>query len=204
LHRRTALYAPTWSPASSLNIAGEQIIASLVDAGFNVIVKPHDLSFDKDPKYSGGVDWRARLHALERAGRVILTDDPDASPLLAASDVLVTDHSSIGFEFCLLDRPIVIVHAPDLPRLARINPERIALLRSAADVVIDPADTGACARQALADPRRHQIERAAIARTLFYEPGTATGRAVSVVYDLLELSPYHVLRTTVPVGASLS
>jgi GT2 family glycosyltransferase len=204
LHRRTALYAPTWSPASSLNVAGDEIIASLIEAGFNVIIKPHDLSFDKDPKYSGGIDWRVRLHALERAGRVILSDDPDASPLMAASDVLVTDHSSIGFEFCLLDRPIVVVHAPDLARVARINPERIALLRSAADVVVDPQETGASARQALAGPSRHQVERAAISRTLFYEPGTATGRAVSVAYDLLELSPYHVLRTTVPLKASLS
>jgi GT2 family glycosyltransferase len=204
LHRRTALYAPTWSPASSLNVAGDEIVASLVDAGFNVIVKPHDLSFDKDPKYSGGIDWRARLQALERAGRIILSDDPDASPLMAASDLLVTDHSSIGFEFCLLDRPIVVVHAPDLARVARINPERIALLRSAADVVVDPRQTGDCARHALSWPQRHQAERAAISRMLFHEPGTATGRAVSVAYDLLELSPYHVLRTTVPLGASLS
>jgi glycosyltransferase involved in cell wall biosynthesis len=204
LDRRTALYAPTWSPASSLNIAGDAIIGSLVNAGFNVIIKPHDLSFDKDPKYSGGIDWRGRLRGLERAGQVILADDPDASPLMAASDVLVTDHSSIGFEFCLLDRPIVVVHAPDLARVARINPERIALLRSAADVVTDSHDAGGCARRALDQPRRHQAERAAITRTLFHEPGTATGRAVGVAYDLLELSPYQVLRTAVPLGASLS
>src|SRR5690348_13053422 len=33
--RMTALYAPGWSPAGSLHMAGEHIVASLRDAGFN-------------------------------------------------------------------------------------------------------------------------------------------------------------------------
>lgn len=206
MHRRTALYAPTWSPASSLNMAGETIIRSLADAGFNVIVKPHDLSFDPDPKYSGGIDWRARLRAVERAGRIIVAHDADASPLMAASDVLITDHSSIGFEFCLLDRPVVVVDAPDLPRVARINPERIALLRSAAEVIADPASVGVAALEAVEYPERHRDERAAIVRQLFFDPGTATPRALAAVYDLLDLSPRQVATSVRqrPVGASLT
>ena len=59
--RPTALYAPTWSPASSLHVAGEAIVAALADDGWNVIVKLHPLSLDREvPKYSGGIDWRAR------------------------------------------------------------------------------------------------------------------------------------------------
>src|SRR4029450_5691579 len=42
MHRPAAIYAPTWSPASSLHIAGEEIVRSLVAAGFNVIIKTHD------------------------------------------------------------------------------------------------------------------------------------------------------------------
>ncbi len=187
--RRTALYAPTWSPASSLNTAGDTIIGSLVDAGFNVIVKPHDLSFDLAPKYSGGIDWHTRLHTLERAGRIVVAHDADSSPLMAASDVLITDHSSIGFEFCLLDRPIVVVDAPDLARVARINPERIDLLRSAAVVVADPGQTGAAALAELDEPARRHQQRAAISRLLFHEPGSATARLVATVYDLLDLEP---------------
>jgi hypothetical protein len=207
--RPTALYAPTWSPASSLNFAGEAIVASLVDAGMNVVVKPHDLSFDPDPKYSGGVDWRARLRAIERPGRVVIVSEPDSTPLLPAADVLITDHSSIGFEFCLLDRPIVIVDAPDLPRVARINPERIALLRSAAHVVADATTVGAVATDELAHPDRKAAARAAIARSMFHEPGQATERALMVVYELLELPPPPELVAAIgthgqPVGAALS
>src|SRR5207237_2636457 len=65
-HRRTAIYAPTWSPASSLHLAGEQIVASLVGAGLNVVVKLHDRSLDTtNEKFSGGIDWRARFARIE-------------------------------------------------------------------------------------------------------------------------------------------
>ena len=189
--RRTVLYAPTWSSASSLNMAGETIVGSLEAAGFNVIVKPHDLSLRLGDKYSGGIDWRARLRAIERPGRIVVAQHADSSPLMAVSDALVTDHSSIGFEFCLLDRPIVVIDAPDLPRVARINPERIALLRSAARVVRDPSAIGAAVVDELAHPAERAAARAAICRASFFEPGTATGRAVAIAYDLLLLEPRH-------------
>jgi CDP-glycerol glycerophosphotransferase len=192
MHRRTAIYAPTWSPASSLNVAGDEIVASLVGAGWNVIIKPHDLSFDPDPKYSGGIDWRKRLRQVETPGRVAMTDEADASPLLAASDLMVTDHSSIGFEFLLLNRPVVVFDAPDLARVARINPERIAALRSAARVVSDPRSVGTVANEEMAHPDRLTAAREAVARPLFHEPGTATERALTVVYELLELPAYHL------------
>jgi CDP-glycerol glycerophosphotransferase len=185
--RPTALYAPTWSPASSLHLAGEAIVASLAGAGWNVIIKPHAWSFDPDAKYSGGIDWRGRLSRIEQPGRVVLRDDADASALLAAADLMVTDHSSIGFEFCLLDRPLIVFDAPDLAEVARINPERIAALRSAARVVSDPTELGRVALEELAHRGRRSAARAAVARTLFHDPGRATERALTLVYELLEL-----------------
>jgi hypothetical protein len=208
MHRPTAIYAPTWSPASSLHVAGEAIVASLVDTGWNVIIKPHARSFDPDPQYSGGVDWRQRLRNIEIPGRVVFADAADASPLLAASDLMVTDHSSVGFEFCLLDRPLIVFDAPDLHRVARINPERVTALRSAARVVTDAAEVGRAANQELTTPRRLAGERAAAARPLFYEPGTATDRALLVAYELLDLDPMRVREVAVPhsraLGASTS
>ncbi len=195
MHRPTAIYAPTWSPASSLNLAGEAIVADLVAHGWNVIVKPHDLSFDPDPKYSGGIDWRTRLHAVESPGRVVLRDDANLSPLLAASDVLVTDHSTAAFEFFLLDRPVIVFDAPDLARVARINPDRIALLRSAARVVHRAEEVAAAAAAEMANPGRLSALRTSIAARLFFEPGTATGRALARIYALLELpAAYGVLQ----------
>jgi len=188
MHRRTAIYAPTWSPASSLNLAGEAIVESLVEAGFNVIVKLHDRSLDpSEPRFSGGVDWRERFARIHSPGRIAFAEWADSSPLLAASDVMVTDHSSIGFEFCLLDRPLVIFDAPDLARVARINAEKIVLLRSAARVIQTAAEAGPAAQQELQHPELLADRRRAIARDMFFEPGTATDRALAMVYELLEL-----------------
>jgi len=193
MHRRTALYAPTWSPASSLHIAGEAIVENLVASGFNVIVKLHDRSLDRsDPKFCAGIDWRARFARLHQPGRVAFVETADASPLLAASDTMVTDHSSIGFEFCLLDRPLIVFDAPDLPRVARINPEKIAQLRSAARVVFTADEVGPAAVDELAHPDRLADARRRIVGDLFYEPGTATDSALRVVYELLDLPLPHI------------
>ena len=188
MHRRTAIYAPTWSPASSLNIAGEAIVADLVAAEFNVIVKLHDRSLDPtEVRFSGGVDWRARFAAMHAPGRIAFVEAADSSPLLAASDVMVTDHSSIGFEFLLLDRPLVVFDAPDLARVARINPDKMALLRSAARVVSHAVGIGETALDEIDHPDRRADTRRRVAAAMFYGPGTATDRALAMVYDLLDL-----------------
>jgi hypothetical protein len=192
MHRCTAIYAPTWSPASSLHVAGEAIVESLLASGFNVIVKLHDRSLDSsEPKFSGGIDWRERFARIHVPGRIAFVEWADSSPLLAASDVMVTDHSSIGFEFCLLDRPLVVFDAPDLARVARINPEKIALLRSAARVVRTAAETGRAALEEMEHPEHLADARRAVARDMFYEPGTATERALAMVYELLDLPAPH-------------
>ena len=186
--RPTALYAPTWSPASSLTIAGEAIVHGLVASGLNVIVKLHDRSLEvAAPKYSGGVDWRARFAAMRYPGRMAFVQSADSSPLLAASDVMISDHSSIGFEFYLLDRPLVVFDAPALIEVARINPQKVALLRSAARVVRTAEEVGDAALDELAHRDRRSKARQAIARQMFHEPGTATARAINMIYELLEL-----------------
>ena len=185
---RTALYAPTYSEASSLHLAGEAIVTSLVAAGFNVLVKLHDRSLDPDPRYNAGIDWRARFAAVERAhakGRVCFTETADASPLLAVADVLVTDHSSIGFEYLVLDRPLIVYDAPDLARAARINEEKIVLLRSAATVGSTAAEVARLASAAVRLPHAQSNARRRVARELFHDPGRATARAVTMIRQLL-------------------
>ena len=196
---QTALYAPTYSEASSLHLAGEAIVTALVDAGLNVIVKLHDRSLDADPRYHGGIDWRARFAALEQQlepGRVRFVETSDASPLLSAADCMVTDHSSIGFEYLVLDRPLLVFDAPDLPRAARINTEKIVLLRSAATVVATPAELAAGAVYALAHPAHLSAARRHVARGLFFDPGHATQRAVRLIRGLL-----HPAASDAPVAS---
>lgn len=187
--RPTALYAPTYSPASSLHLAGEEIVRTLADAGFNVIIKLHDRSLDTDPRYNAGIDWRGRMRSLERPGQVTFVEGADASPYLAAADIMVTDHSSVGFEYLVLDRPLLVFDAPDLAAAARINPEKIELLRSAATVVADTRALKEAARAEIANPGRLSRVRRRIAGSMFHDAGRATERAIALIREVLDRRP---------------
>ena len=203
--RPTVLYAPTYSPASSLHLAGEALIGALADAGLNVIIKLHDRSLDADPRYTGGVDWRTRMRALEREGRIRHVEGADASPLMAASDAMVTDHSSVGFEYLVLDRPLVVFDAPGLQAAARINPEKIALLRSSATVVHEVDELAGAIRAELESPGRLSQHRHRVADAMFHDPGKATARAVALARELLDgRSPAVPVATTHPAPGGAS
>jgi CDP-Glycerol:Poly(glycerophosphate) glycerophosphotransferase len=187
--RRTVLYAPTWSPYSSLNAMGEALIEQLCAAGFAVIVKLHDRSRDLEYIHSGGFNWAERLQPLLRACGGVLAEASDASPYLAAADALVTDHSSVGFEYLLLDRPLVRVEMPQLIAATNINPDYVTLMAEAATSTRTAVETVRAVEHAFGDPASKSASRRAVASKLFYKPGTATARAVHELYHAIELAP---------------
>jgi hypothetical protein len=185
--RPTVLYAPTWSPASSLNTMGDEIVQVLSRLDVNLIIKLHDRSCDATARGSGGISWRHRFAQLNSTGRIHVAELADASQYMFVSDTLVTDHSSVGFEFMLLDRPVVVVDCPALIEHARVNPQKAALMRSAARVATDSNELGRVVLSSLLNPSDYREQRRAVAAGLFYRPGTATLRAVQVFYDMVGL-----------------
>ena len=201
--RPVVTYAPTWSPDSSLNTMGERVIDGLAAAGFQVIVKLHDRSYDLQPRASGGVDWAQRLARYEEHRDVRVVRSFDGMPLLAISDALVTDHSSIGFEFMLLDRPLIVIDSPRLIERAQISIDKVRRLQEAADVVRSPSEVPDAVAASLAQPERHGAARRSTAAALFYRPGTATDRAVALIYELLNLPTPLRLQSPDPDSAVL-
>jgi hypothetical protein len=205
-HRRqTVMYAPTWSPHSSLNTMGESVIQALLRLDANVIIKLHDRSYGSAVRGSGGIDWRAYLDGIGHAGRVHVAQHADACPYLCAADALVTDHSSVGFEFLLLDRPIVVLDSPELALKAHISRHKLALMRRVADVARNASELTRHLATALQNPRRFGLERRAVADELFHRPGTATVRAALATYQLLAITPPSELAARVassPVAAA--
>lgn len=187
--RATMLYAPTWSPASSLNRLGVDLIRGLVATGANVIVKLHDRSRDPRPRYSGGFDWPAVLAPVVAGTRAVLAPGHDVSPYLVAADLMITDHSSAGFEYLLRDRPIVRIHCPDLIRDANIHPDYVELLASVSESVDDVAQAVGAVERGLAAPDARSGNRRAVAADLFYRPGGATARSIRQLYDAIDLDP---------------
>jgi CDP-glycerol glycerophosphotransferase (TagB/SpsB family) len=192
----TVLYAPTWSPASSLNRLGVELIKALTPLPINLIVKLHDRSRDLRPQYSGGVDWVGRLAPLLNRPAARLALNANITPCLAAADVMITDHSSAGFEYLLRDRPLIRINVPELIQQANIHPDYVQLLAQASTSVTTVAETAAAVDDALAEPNALSFARRQVATDLFYRPGTATARCALELYDVLELAPPAAIVTT--------
>lgn len=103
------LYAPTrrdyrrGGHVDRLDVAG---FAAGLGAGHTLVVRLH-------PTLANGPARGAGLAELARRGIVVdATDEPHVEKVLLAADVLVTDYSSLMFDYANLDRPIV-VHADD-------------------------------------------------------------------------------------------
>ena len=185
--RKTVLYAPTWSRYSSVATMGENIVKRLGAAGYAVIVKLHDRSRQADDYHSGGVDWGARLEPLLKANGGVLAAGSNSSTYLAAADVLITDHSSVGFEYLLLDRPLIRIHVPELLKGTDIEPVYVQLMAEAATSVVNIDELSAAVDESFASPAAKSASRQYVAGEMFYKPGTATDRAVAEMYNVIEL-----------------
>ncbi|WP_024936376.1 bifunctional glycosyltransferase/CDP-glycerol:glycerophosphate glycerophosphotransferase [Actinomadura welshii] len=103
--RRAVLYAPTFAtgprgrPVRLLDPPVDpDAFARELGERYVLLVRPHYLC-------------RANVPPGARSVMRDVGDVPDVTPLLLIADALITDHSSIMFDFALLDRPIVL-HLP--------------------------------------------------------------------------------------------
>lgn len=101
---RVALYAPTWRDDAlhAPDPLDAVLLADRLGPAWTVLVRGHARTLDR----------RAEV----RGDRVIdVSGHPDVSDLLAVTDVLVTDYSSVMFDFSATGRPMVF-HVADEER----------------------------------------------------------------------------------------
>jgi len=183
---RTVLYAPTGDPGNSLFRHGEEILSALSKLEVNLIVKPHDHA-DPDPECK--IRWSERLLGM-RGERFAAHLGSDIVPLMFASDLLLTDASSVAFEFTLLDRPIIHFEVPEIMNgryshmfdLSTWGMKGGHLVKAASELL-------ELVPRLLEDPSEKREIRRAIARDLFHQPGRATDNAAAAIYDLVGLAP---------------
>lgn len=104
-HPFTVLVSPSWGKGSLLNVFGEKLLDPLIAAGWRVIVRPHPQSKKSEAKmlkrleerYKDAVEWDYSPENLET---------------LSKSDVMLSDFSSVIFDFVFLfDRPVIYADA---------------------------------------------------------------------------------------------
>lgn len=115
----TILFAPTYNPEISAAVHfGDRLVPLIrkVHPESRIIIKPHPAILDYDHPYvarhrtlfRGLVEgWRA---AARRDGRVEFIDDSSRpiSAFFDDADLLISDGSSLMFEYMVLDRPILL------------------------------------------------------------------------------------------------
>jgi len=123
--RKTVLYAPTWTTGlSSAPMLGERVV-ELIRGGrkdISIVIKPHPVTYLHHPEWLNV--WRS---LSETEPHVYLVDNPAANviPYLQRADMLVSDASSVIFEYLALDRPIVLLTNPDRREVGHYDPNGI-------------------------------------------------------------------------------
>ncbi|MCZ4695112.1 CDP-glycerol--glycerophosphate glycerophosphotransferase [Ancylomarina euxinus] len=94
------LYAPTFSPSlTSAEVLSDEIIALSKNKDYLIMVKFHDLMNEK---------VKALYHEIARSiENIVILDDPNISKYLILSDLMISDTSSVVYEFLLLDKPVI-------------------------------------------------------------------------------------------------
>lgn len=103
--RRRVVIGPSWGPDSILNRCGADLIEVLLGAGFEVIMRPHGMTYRKDPRLIKDLLKRFGSHDH-------FVHDPDMGFLetLYESDVLISDWSGLAYEYAFAtERPVLFV-----------------------------------------------------------------------------------------------
>jgi len=128
--KKVILYAPTFSPKFKSSDKLFPLLPAVIRDDETWIVKFHDLMDREDKR---------RFKQLE-SDNIRVWEHSDNIPLLHAADVLISDTSSIVYEFMLLDKPVITIDAG--VRLEKgINIGNIDQLRNAVDrSIADPKE----------------------------------------------------------------
>jgi len=182
--RPVVLYAPTGLKNNSLETGrGEEAIKRLRLTGrVDLLIKLHDHPKDRT------TDWPARIGSYVDA-HTKLVRDPDIVPYLFVADLLLTDASSVSSEYCLLDRPMVFIDVPELIESVQKKGHAVDLEtwgRRGGVTANWPDEIVDGVRWSLDNPSHGSPIRQAMAKDLFYNPGSAAKAAVRWILSWLE------------------
>lgn len=205
---KTVLYAPSWDEGLSLRTNGNEVIENILSVeNINVIVKLHPISYStgEGPNYqfyTGGINWVEELSGFESRENFRHVPVNDIDPVLSASDVMVTDLSSVALEFIILDKPVIYIDCPDFfeKTLKKTysnfgdttadfvrNDPRANAGRHTGVVVNNVKELPEAIEKCLKNPYELSVKRKDFAKQLSYNPGNAANTAAEKIINLLGL-----------------
>lgn len=173
--KKTILIAPSWQKDNILDSCIEGLLEGLKGEGYRIIVRPH-------PQYvrhfEGKMDALAKQYAVDG---IEVQKDFSSNKTVYMADVLVTDWSSIAFEYAFSTlKPVLFINTP----MKVVNPEYQELqtrpidlvLRDKVGISLEPGrleDASQAVHSLLYDNRFSTESLAALRDTYIYNVGSS-------------------------------
>ncbi|MBR5358223.1 MAG: CDP-glycerol glycerophosphotransferase family protein [Clostridiales bacterium] len=99
----TVLLAPTWGQYGLLSRYGEELIRSLADTGYNIVIRPHPQSFTADKDIIDDL-----MGKFPESDKLHWNRDNDNFEVLADSDIMISDFSAVNFDYAFVfGKPLI-------------------------------------------------------------------------------------------------
>lgn len=99
----TVLLAPSWGPSSILVKYGERIINSLIETGYNIIIRPHPQSMTSDKEVMDEL-----INRYKEDEKLEWDFNNDNFGSLSRADIMISDFSSVIWDYTLVfDGPVI-------------------------------------------------------------------------------------------------
>ncbi len=116
--KKVVLIAPSWGAKGCLKEYGMDFVVALAKAGYEIIIRPHPQSFIAEPEFI--VDCQK---ITDPYPNVRWDAETIGSKSMEASDVLISDTSSIRFDYAFLyGKPVITL---DIPRTSQTEYEGV-------------------------------------------------------------------------------
>lgn len=167
---KNVLYAPTWNDSlSSAPMLGERLVELIRkdDESIFIVIKPHPVLYGRRPTWIATwqklTDWNPNVYLVK-------DKSADIVPYLQRADLLISDASSVVFQFLALNRPITLINNPRRFSSSHFDPKGIEWQwRDLAEEVEDICDLPNAVQRALKNPESRKDRRSYYRHQLYGE-----------------------------------
>lgn len=107
-NEKTILIAPSWGSKNCLIVYGVQFIKQLANLKYRIIIRPHPQSLKVEKEFIQTIQSE-----LKDFDNILFDFDIDGSESMRQADLLISDKSSIRFDFAFLyEKPVLTLDIP--------------------------------------------------------------------------------------------
>ena len=111
--------------------------------------------------------------------------DFNSNPYLHVSDIMITDAGGVGFEYILLDKPVIFFDVPEY--FERYGCSGIDYWgRKAGMIIKKPEEIQEAINSALNNPMERSDLRKELKNRLIYNPGNSARKASEIIIQILD------------------